>query len=43
MAFYYDDKPEIDRSIADSEQIAEALRPHYPSLLQEKLSASTRA
>ncbi|MEM8640238.1 MAG: DUF433 domain-containing protein [Cyanobacteria bacterium P01_G01_bin.54] len=43
MAFYYDHKPEIDRSIADSEQIAAALRPQYPSLLQKKLSASTRA
>jgi uncharacterized protein (DUF433 family) len=39
MAFYYDNKEEIDQRIALSEAFAETERLKNPSLLQEKLDA----
>lgn len=39
MAYYYDHKDEIDRSIREDVAFAEAFRRDNPSLLQEKLAA----
>jgi len=39
MAYYYDHRAEIDRSIEEEAAFAEALRRHNPSLLQERLKA----
>ncbi len=39
MAYYYDHKDEIDRSIEEDEAFAEAFRRDNPSLLQEKLKS----
>jgi hypothetical protein len=38
LAYYYDHKEEIDRSIADGEAFAESLRQQTPSLLAQKLN-----
>jgi uncharacterized protein (DUF433 family) len=37
MAYYYDHREEIDRSIEDDEAFVEAFKRDNPSLLQEKL------
>lgn len=37
MAYYYDHRAEIDRSIEEDAAFAEAFRRNNPSLLQEKL------
>lgn len=39
VAYYYDHKAAIDRSIEESRAFAEASRRDHPSLLQEKLNA----
>ncbi len=39
MAYYYDHRAEIDRSIEEEAAFAEAFRHNNPSLLQEKLKA----
>ena len=40
IAFYYDNRQEIDRRTAEAEAFAEAERLKHPSLLQEKLKAT---
>ena len=42
MAYYYDHRAEIDRSIEEEAAFAEAFRRHNPSLLQERLKALGR-
>lgn len=42
LAYYYDHREEIDRSIADDIAFSEAFRNSNPSLLREKLSALAR-
>ena len=42
IAYYYDHRDEIDRSIEEDEAFAEAFRRNNPSPLQEKLGALTR-
>lgn len=37
MAYYYDHRDEIDRSIDEDRIFAEAFRNAYPSLLQERM------
>jgi len=39
MAFYYDNKAEIDRSLDEEEALAEAFQRNNPSLLRQKLEA----
>lgn len=39
MAFYYDNRQEIDLRTAEAEAFAESERANHPSLLQEKLKA----
>jgi len=39
MAYYYDHRTEIDRSIEEDSAFAEAFRHNNPSLLQERLKA----
>lgn len=39
MAFYYDNREEVDRRIAEAETFAEAERLNASSLLKEKLDA----
>jgi uncharacterized protein (DUF433 family) len=39
MAFYYDNRPEIDQRIAETEALVEIERLKNPSLLKEKLDA----
>jgi uncharacterized protein (DUF433 family) len=39
MAYYYDHKDEIDRSLDEEEALAEAFKKNNPSLLREKLEA----
>jgi len=39
MAYYYDHRAEIDRSIEEDQAFAEAFRRNNPSLLHEKLKA----
>jgi uncharacterized protein (DUF433 family) len=39
MAYYYDHRAEIDRSIEEEAAFAEAFRRHNPSLLQAHLKA----
>jgi uncharacterized protein (DUF433 family) len=39
MAYYYDHKDEIDRSLDEEESLAEAFRKNNPSRLREKLQA----
>ncbi len=39
MAYYYDHRAEIDRSIEEEAAFAEAFHRHNPSLLQERLKA----
>lgn len=41
MAYYYDHKDEIDRSLDEEEALAEAFKKNNPSLLREKLEALT--
>lgn len=43
MAYYYDHRDEIDRSIEEDEALAEAFRRSNPSLLQEKLATLNRS
>ncbi|MEH2283816.1 MAG: DUF433 domain-containing protein [Nostoc sp.] len=40
MAFYFENRQEIDKRTAEAEAFAEAERIKQPSLLQEKLSAA---
>jgi len=42
MAYYYDHRAEIEKSIDDDFTFAEAFRRNNPSLLREKLKALTR-
>lgn len=42
LAYYFDHRKEIDRSIEESEAFVEALRQNTPSVLQEKLKAMGR-
>jgi len=42
MAYYYDHRSELDRSIEEDEAYAEAFRRNNPSLLQEKLKTLNR-
>ena len=42
LAYYFDHKNEIDRSIAESEQFIEELRQKTPSLLAQRLYERTR-
>lgn len=37
LAYYFDHREEIDRSIAKGQTFAESLRQHAPSLVQRKL------
>lgn len=39
MAYYYDHKNEIDRSLDEEEALAEAFKQNNPSRLREKLEA----
>jgi uncharacterized protein (DUF433 family) len=39
MAYYYDHKDEIDRSLEEEEALAEAFKKNNPSRLREKLEA----
>ena len=39
MAYYYDHKDEIDRSLDEEEALAEAFKQNNPSRLREKLEA----
>jgi hypothetical protein len=39
MAYYYDHKSEIDKTLDEEEALAEAFRNNNPSLLREKLQA----
>ena len=39
MAYYYDHKNEIDRSLDEEESLAEAFKQNNPSRLREKLTA----
>lgn len=39
MAYYYDHKDEIDRSLDEEEALAEAFKKNNPSRLREKLQA----
>jgi uncharacterized protein (DUF433 family) len=39
LAYYYDDRDEIDRSIREGEEYAESMRAKHPSLVAEKLKA----
>jgi uncharacterized protein (DUF433 family) len=39
MAYYYDHKDEIDRSLDDEQAVAEAFKQQNPSRLREKLEA----
>ena len=43
MAYYYDHRDDIDRSIEEDEALAEAFRRNNSSLLQEKLGALNRS
>jgi uncharacterized protein (DUF433 family) len=42
LAYYFDNKAEIDRSIAESEAYTEELRQKTPSLLAQRLYERTR-
>jgi uncharacterized protein (DUF433 family) len=42
MAYYYDHKSEIDRSLDQEEEVAEAFKQNNPSRLREKLNALSR-
>jgi uncharacterized protein (DUF433 family) len=37
LAYYFDHREEIDRSIDDSKAFVEQLRKHHPSVLEQKL------
>lgn len=39
MAYYYDHKDDIDRSLDEEESVAEAFKKNNPSRLREKLQA----
>lgn len=41
LAYYYDHKPEIDQTMAESEAFVEELRQKTPSLLAQKLYERT--
>src|SRR3954469_23180455 len=41
IAYYFDHREEIDRSIAEGEAFAEALRQRSPSLVQQRLQKSS--
>ena len=41
LAYYYDHKPKIDQSMAESEAFVEELRRKTPSLLAQKLYERT--
>lgn len=43
MAYYYDHRAEVDRSIDEDRAFAEAFRRGNPSPLQQKLAALSRA
>ena len=40
MAFYYDNRPEIDRQTMEAEALIEVERAKQPSILEEKLKAA---
>jgi len=42
MAYYYDHQSEIDRSLDQEEEVAEAFKQNDPSPLREKLKALSR-
>ena len=42
LAYYFDHRPEIDRSIEEGDAFVEALRQSTPSKLKEKLSKQTQ-
>jgi len=42
MAYYYDHKSEIDRSLDQEEEVAEPFKQNNPSRLREKLNALSR-
>jgi uncharacterized protein (DUF433 family) len=42
MAYYYDHQSEIDRSLDQEEEVAEAFKQNNPSPLREKLKALSR-
>jgi uncharacterized protein (DUF433 family) len=36
LAYYFDNRAEIEADFRHEREVAEALRPHFPSILQEK-------